>query len=105
MSRLRGAVSVHRPDARLLSVDERSAGGHRTFIDDFVEFVVNMPELMRHGRGAVEADPIFLHMDVDDQLIKRIFKQVKTAAKGLVTRKDEPTADSCRCHGLVWKQL
>ena len=51
--------------------------GYRTFIDDFVELIGEMPELMRHARGTVEADTISLHMDVDDQLIKRITKQVR----------------------------
>ena len=55
--------------------------GYRTFIDDFVELIGEMPELMRHARGTVEADTISLHMDVDDQLIKRITKQVRVAAK------------------------
>ena len=55
--------------------------GYRTFIDDFVELIGEMPELMRHARGTVEADTISLHMDVDDQLIKRITKQVRAAAK------------------------
>ena len=55
--------------------------GYRTFIDDFVELIGEMPELMRHVRGMVEADTISLHMDVDNQLIKRITKQVRAAAK------------------------
>ncbi len=55
--------------------------GYRTFIDDFVETINEMPELVRHGLGTVEADPICLHMAVDDQLIRRITKQVKAAAK------------------------
>ena len=55
--------------------------GYRTFIDDFVDLIGEMPELMRHARGTVEADTISLHMDVDDQLIKRITKQVRRAAK------------------------
>ena len=55
--------------------------GYRTFIDDFVELIAGMPELIRHARGMVEADTISLHMDVDNQLIKRITKQVRAAAK------------------------
>ncbi len=55
--------------------------GYDTFIDDFAEFVVRMPELMRYGRGTVEAEPISLHMTVDDQLGKRIIRQVRAAAR------------------------
>ena len=55
--------------------------GYRTFIDDFVERIAEMPELLRYGSGTVEADPVFLHMDVDDELMKRIAKQLRTAAK------------------------
>ena len=55
--------------------------GYRTFIDDFVELIGEIPELMRHARGTVEADTISLHMDVDDRLVKRITKQVRAAAK------------------------
>jgi hypothetical protein len=55
--------------------------GYRVFIDDFVEVIAEMPELIRHGRGTVEADTISLHMDVDEQLVKRINKQVRAAAQ------------------------
>lgn len=55
--------------------------GYETFIDDFVEQVGDIPDLLRYGRGTVEADPVMLHMDVDDQLLKRITKQIKAAAK------------------------
>lgn len=56
--------------------------GYRVFIDDLVELVAEMPQLLRHARGPVEADTILLHMDVDDQLVKRITKQVRAAARG-----------------------
>jgi hypothetical protein len=35
---------------------------YRTFIDDFVERVGEMPELLRYASGAVEVDPVLLHM-------------------------------------------
>jgi hypothetical protein len=54
---------------------------YRTFIDDFVERIGEMPELMRYGRGTIEADPVVLHMSVDDRLLKRITQQLRTAAK------------------------
>ena len=54
--------------------------GYNTFIDDFVDTIARMPDLMRYGRGTVEADPISLHMNVDDQLLKRITKQIRAAA-------------------------
>jgi hypothetical protein len=35
-----------------------------------------MPQLLRYGRGTVEADPVVLHIHVDDRLTKRISKQL-----------------------------
>jgi hypothetical protein len=55
--------------------------GYDTFIDDFTEFVVRMPDMMRYGRGTVEADPISLRMSVDDALTKRITRQIRAAVK------------------------
>jgi hypothetical protein len=55
--------------------------GYNTFIDDFAKFITQMPAMLRYGRGTVEADPISLRMRVDDQLMKRITKQVRAAAK------------------------
>ena len=54
--------------------------GYGAFIDDFVELIAEMPDLMIRGRGTLEAEPIQLHMSVDDQLLKRITKQVRAAA-------------------------
>ena len=55
--------------------------GYNTFINDLVEFIAEMPDLMRYGRGPIEAEPISLHMSVDDALINRITKQIRAAAK------------------------
>ena len=55
--------------------------GYETFIDDFTDCIARMPDLMRHGSGTVEADPISLHMSVDDELLKRVTRQVRAAAK------------------------
>jgi hypothetical protein len=55
--------------------------GYDTFIDDFAEFIVRMPDMMRYGRGIIEADPISLRMSVDDQLMKRITRQIRAAPK------------------------
>jgi hypothetical protein len=55
--------------------------GYDTFIDDFAEFIVRMPDMMRYGRGTVDAEPISLHMSVDDQLLKSITRQIRAAAK------------------------
>ncbi len=54
--------------------------GFRVFIDDYVELVDELPELVRHGDGLVH-EAITLHMDLDDQLVARITKQVRAAAK------------------------
>jgi hypothetical protein len=53
---------------------------YRAFIDDFVERVGEMPEMLHYAHGTVELDPVVLHMDVDDKLLKRITKQLKEIA-------------------------
>ncbi|MGZ4512344.1 MAG: hypothetical protein ACXVX4_13600 [Mycobacterium sp.] len=64
--------------ARLLDVPVAS---NRTFIDDFVERVGEMPEMLYYAHGGtVELDPVVLHMDVDDQLLKRISQQLSEIA-------------------------
>lgn len=55
--------------------------GYDTFIDDFAETITRMPDLMYSGPGTVEAEPISLHMSIDDQLMKRITRQVRAAMK------------------------
>lgn len=55
---------------------------YRTFIDDFVERVGEMPELLRYASGAVEVDPVLLHMESDTELLDRIFKRLKTIRGG-----------------------
>jgi hypothetical protein len=52
--------------------------GYNTFIDDFAELITRMPDMLRYGSGTVEADPISLHMSVDDQLMKRITKSSRS---------------------------
>ncbi len=51
--------------------------GYDTFIDDFAEFIDLMPDMMRHSHGTVEAELISLHMSSDDQLMKRITRQLR----------------------------
>ncbi len=51
--------------------------GYRTFIDDFVERVGEMPELLRYASGTVEVDPVLLHMDDDGQLIERMARRLR----------------------------
>jgi hypothetical protein len=41
---------------------------YRTFIDDFVDRVAEMPELICHARDTVEADPVVLYVHIDDRL-------------------------------------
>jgi hypothetical protein len=59
----------------------RPLDAYHILIDDFVDRIAEMPELMRHAHGTVEADPVVLHMHVDDRLLQRISKQVRAAAK------------------------
>lgn len=54
--------------------------GYSTFVDDFVARVAEMPEVLRYASGTVAMDPVVLHMDVDDALLKRISGQVNTIA-------------------------
>ncbi|MDT5097439.1 MAG: hypothetical protein QOC76_1176 [Mycobacterium sp.] len=56
--------------------------GYRTFIDDFVARVGEMPELLRYANGTVEVDPVLLHMDSDGQLLDRIFKRLRAIRGG-----------------------
>lgn len=55
--------------------------GYDTFVDDFVEFLTHMPDMMRYGRGTLVADPISLHMSIDDGLLKRIRTGIRAAAR------------------------
>ena len=50
--------------------------GYRRFINDFVERVGEMPALLHYGCGTVELDPVLLHIEADDELLKRINKQL-----------------------------
>jgi hypothetical protein len=53
---------------------------YRTFIDDFVQRVGEMPQMLHYAHGMVELDPVVLHMDVSDQLLQRISQQISTIA-------------------------
>ena len=64
--------------------------GYGAFIDDFVELIAEMPDLMIRGRGTLEAEPIQLHMSVDDQLLKRITKQVRQLRCPSVPNQESP---------------
>jgi hypothetical protein len=53
---------------------------YRTFIDDFVERVGEMPRMLHYAHGTVELDPVVLHMEVSDQLLGRIRNQLSAIA-------------------------
>ncbi len=55
---------------------------YRTFIDDLVATVAEMPDMLRYSTGTVQADPVVLYVHVDDQLVARISKQLMRIAKG-----------------------
>jgi len=56
--------------ARLLDVPLAS---YRTFIDDFVERVGEMPQMLHYAHGGtLELDPVVLRMDPDGALLNRI---------------------------------
>jgi hypothetical protein len=63
--------------AQLLDVP---VAAYRTFIHDFVERVGEMPQMLYYAHGTVELDPVVLHMDVGDQLLTRISKQISAIA-------------------------
>ncbi|TFV61541.1 hypothetical protein E4P42_01200 [Mycobacterium sp. PS03-16] len=67
-------ADVIRDCARLADMPLQSYGA---FIDEFVERVGEMPEMMRHARGTVKADPVILDFDIDDRLIDRIVRRAK----------------------------
>jgi hypothetical protein len=73
-----GYAGLMRDCCQLMSIP---LDGYNTFVDDFTEFLVRMPDMMRYGRGTVEAEPISLHMSVDHQLMKSITRQIKAAVK------------------------
>jgi hypothetical protein len=50
--------------------------GYRTFINQFVERVGEMPEMLHYGCGTIELDPVLLHIEADDKLLERISKQL-----------------------------
>ncbi len=55
---------------------------YRTFIDDLLEIIDEMPDMLRYSTGTVHADPVILYIHVDNQLVERISKQVMKLAKG-----------------------
>ncbi|MDV3135731.1 hypothetical protein M1248_27515 [Mycobacterium sp. 29Ha] len=54
--------------------------GFRVFIDDYVELVDALPELVGDGGGVVH-EAVTLDIDLDDGIVNRISKQVRTAAR------------------------
>jgi hypothetical protein len=50
--------------------------GYRTFINEFVERVDEMPAMLHYASGTVELDPVLLHMEAHDKLLERISKQL-----------------------------
>jgi hypothetical protein len=50
--------------------------GYRTFINQFVERVGEMPETVHYACGTIELDPVLLHIEADDDLLERISKQL-----------------------------
>jgi len=54
---------------------------YRTFIDDFVERVGEMPQMLHYAHGTtLELDPVVLRMDTDDQLVNRISRRLSHIA-------------------------
>ena len=54
--------------------------GYRTFINEFVERVGEMPEMLHYARSTVKLDPVLPHIEADDKLLERISKQLKQIA-------------------------
>ncbi|WP_407687582.1 hypothetical protein [Mycobacterium sp. HUMS_1102779] len=53
---------------------------YRTFIDDFVDRVQEIPAMLQYAHGTIALDPVVLHMDVEDGLIRRIRLQLNAIA-------------------------
>lgn len=49
---------------------------------------------MPHARGTVAADAFSVHMSIDDQLMKRITRQVRESAKYVASTLRERTSAS-----------
>lgn len=81
LSELCRSVSAPSQYAELMrdcaSLADVPVDSYRTFIDEFVERVGEMPELLRYATGTVEADPVVLEMDVDDHLLSRITRRLE----------------------------
>lgn len=78
-----GAEKTQKPHlaGRLRAPEDVPLEGYRRFIDDFVERVAEMPPMLRWGPGTVELDPVVLHMQMDDQLMDRILRQLRALSK------------------------
>jgi hypothetical protein len=64
--------------AQLLDIP---VAAYRTFIDDFVERVGEMPQMLSYAHGTtLELDPVVLRMEVDDDLTSRITQQLREIA-------------------------
>jgi hypothetical protein len=53
---------------------------YRSFIDEFVDGVGEMPRMLHYAHGTVELDPVVLRMDVSDEPPKRITRQLSPIA-------------------------
>ena len=50
--------------------------GYRTFINEIVERDGELPLVLHYGSGTIELDPVLLHIEADEELLKRIRKQL-----------------------------
>lgn len=64
-------TDVQRDCARFLSIP---LNGFRPFVNDMVERVAEMGEVQRWARAPIKLPPVYLGLDDDDKLRKRVFK-------------------------------
>jgi hypothetical protein len=66
---------------QIFMVNSRSAFGNRYLAHRTTGVPLAPGTIWPNGHATVEANPIPLRMRVDDQLVKRIIKQVRVAAR------------------------
>ena len=52
-------------------------GGYRGFTDRFVAFVAQLPAMLHYSRGAMQADPLVLEIDLDGELGHKVFTEIR----------------------------
>lgn len=71
-------TDLQRDCARYLAIP---LNGFRPFVNDMVERMAEMGEVQRWARAPIELPPVYLGLDDDDKLRKRVFRGLKTLGR------------------------